>query len=531
VRREPDLRSVVRLLLGLVALLATPAPAQESPSSSNPGTSRYLPLGHWAYPYIHLLRDRGPLKGLQPLVQPYRRVDVASAVRRAMTASNASRPERGWLAELEREFAPELAVLKAGAGADASQVSGGFSIGQTAVTSRHRDPLRSAGDPAAFVFSEADLAATFPSLVAALRFRWDEWLLNDPQFPDGIVVEQHPNFLGFLDFGARAEDAYFELQLPYFRLFAGRLSRNWGLPGTLGLLVSDYSYSYDQVAYRLGSDRLGINGFVAQLDEWPDNTKRWLSEHRLDWQLSDRLTFSAAEAVTFGGVNRSFDFRMANPLSVWVVGGFGISWLEGPNANNNFTELSLRWSPGSWLVSYLGLMIDEMPGGGTPLAHGLQLGLRFPRLGPTTALRLDYSQLGAVTYRSIRPYERFAFRDIGIGRDLADHDLLSATLDWMPGSRLMVSPTVHLLRRGEGDFRDPWPADADANGPVLFVGQVETTLRAAVRGQWRSGPRALVEWDLGENLRWNADHTPGLHRAQFVARARLGLTFRSWGRL
>ncbi|MGH7545428.1 MAG: capsule assembly Wzi family protein, partial [Gemmatimonadota bacterium] len=351
--------------------------------------------------------------------------------------------------------------------------------------------------------------------------------LNDPQFPDGIVVEEHPRFLGFLDFAGRAEEAYLSLQWPYVDLEVGRTYRNWGLPGTGGLLVSNYAYSYDQLAYRVGTDRVALTGFVAQLDEFPGSVKRWLSAHRVDWRIRENLSVALAEAVTYGGENRSFDFRLSNPLNLWLVGGFGEDFVEGPNTSNNLTEIALWWRPARGLVTYLSFVGDEFPGGGTPLEHAAALGLQLPRLGDRLALRLDYSQVATLTYRTTRDHERYAFRDIGLGRDLSDHDLTALRLDWLPRPHLVLSPQLHLLRRGEGDFRQPWPSgQVSEDGPVLFSGEVETTLRVALGGRWRPARAGVVEWDAGGNFIWDAGHVEGRDVTRFAGRLRVSLETR-----
>jgi hypothetical protein len=456
-------------------------------------------------------------------------MDVAEAIRQADRLAELPDLERAWLDLLREELEPELRTLDGTPVSEPTRVSANFDIGTWAVAGRHRDLLRAEGTSALFGFGELDLAAEFPSVASALRFRWDGWFLNDPQFPDGTVVEEHPNFLGSLDFAGRLEDGYLELQLPYFRLLAGRLYRNWGLAQTHGLLVSSYPYSYDQLGYRIGSDRLSVTGFVAQLDEFPGSVKRWFSAHRLDWRVRENLAVAFGETTVYGGENRSFDFRQANPIAIWLVGGFGKDYEEGPNANNSFSEISAWWRPIRGMVTYVSLMFDDFPGGGSPAAYGAHLTVHFPNLSPRTGLRLDYTQVAALTYRSIRPYEIYSFRNIGLGRDVADHDLASVQLDWFPSARLMLRPVVQMLRRGEGDFRDPWPDNVTSSGPTLFIGELETTWRFALRGLWRPGRRAWMEWDLGENLISNVGHELGQSGSKFAARVRLSITTRITG--
>ncbi|MDH3291743.1 MAG: capsule assembly Wzi family protein [Gemmatimonadota bacterium] len=531
VRRDALGPPIGRLLRTLLALSVLAMPALGAPSlNAQERSSHYLYLGHWAYRYVDLLMARGHLPDLQPMVRPYRRLDVAMALANARSSGGLAESEIEWVELLQAELAPELLGRQL---ADSATVVvyGGAEVGAQVLTQRHRDMFRPEGDEAAFGHLQLAGALDFPGVTAALRLRYDGWLINDPQFPDGKVVEEHPNFLGLLDFAARAEDGYAEVQLPYVRLMAGRMQRNWGPPRTEGLLVSDYSYSYDQIGYRIGSTRLAVTGFVAQLDEFPDFTKRWFAAHRLDWRVNDGLALGFGESVIWGGENRSFDFRMAMPIATWFVGGYGKDWEEGPNRNNSFIDLSVWWKPTAKIVTTAAVMFDDFPGGGSPLAHGVDLGLALPSLSSRLGLRIGYAQVGALTYRTVSEYERYAFRGIGLGRDLADFDRLSVELDWVPTSSLFLTPTVQVLRRGEGDFRDPWPAGVTNDGPVLFIGERETTLRLALRGQWI--PRRLfwIDWDVGENLVWSAGHVPGQRANEFVGRLRVSLVANAWGKL
>ncbi len=498
-----------------------------------PGTSRassYLPVDHWAYRTIDLLIARGRLTGLDPMVQPYRRIDVARAIQEAERQSDIPVVEQGWLRQLKSELNREVAALADTANAS-PYVSGSLWGGSWAMSQRHRDVLRPEGDGAIFPFAGLGAAGEFPGVVAELRFRWDQWLLNDPQFPDGKVVEEHPNVFGDLDFGGRTEDGYLEVQIPYLRLLVGRTYRNWGNPGTDGLLVSDYSYSYDQIGYRVGVDCLNLMGYVAQLDEWPGSVKRYLSTHRLNWRPRANLAIAFNESVVYGGENRSFDLRLSNPVSIWFVGGYGKDYEEGPNSNNNFSELSAWWRPFDWLVTFASLMVDDFPGGGTPAQYAGELGVQFPRIHPRLNLHLDYSQVAALTYRTVIDHQVYSMRDLGLGRDISDNDLLSVQLDWFPHYSLIVSPAVQLLRRGEGDFRDPWPEGVTESGPTLFIGQVETTARLALAGQWVPRMWLWVNWDIGQNFVWNAGHVRGENVSEFVGRFFVALRARGWGAL
>lgn len=523
--RLPPLGSLLHpiiAIIGLGAICAAPVTAQVGTVDPARVSSHYLPMDHWGYAYVDLLVSRGVLR-LPPLMQPHRRVDIAYAVRVAGRGDWSS-PESDWLEILAQEFAQELRRLD-GVASDRTAVGVDLTVGAWGVTSQHRDVMRPAGEDDAFVIAETDWHGNFPSLATALRFRWDDQFLNDPQFPDGKVVEEHPNFLGFLDFGARSEDAYAEVQLPQVRILAGRLYRNWGLPGTQGLLISDYAYSYDQIGYRFGGDRLSITGFVAQLDEFEGSVKRWMSAHRLDWRVSDALSLAFGETVIYGGENRGLDFRLSMPIAVWLVGGFGQDFREGPNSNNSFSQLSAWWKPGAGATLYGTIMFDHFIGDETPPGYGIAAGVHFPRVTSRLGIRVDYSQIASTVYRSPRDAEIYTFRNIGLGRDLADYDLTSVQLQWMPFATLFLHPTLRVQRLGEGSFFDPYPL-RQPELPWLFIGQKETTWRLAVTGQWRPNPHAWLDWDVGQNIIKDRGHVAGLNETEFVARVRANVT---WG--
>jgi hypothetical protein len=468
---------------------------------------------------------RGVFPDLQPLLQPYRRIDIASALVAARDSNRMTTHEAGWLEVLEEELQPELAALLRPE--PATTLNGTFPIGARAVTSTHRDLLRPNGTNDVFGVAETDFSADFPIVALALRFRWDDWLRNDPQFAGGKVVESHPNFLGLTDFGGRAEEGYAEVQVPYLQLGAGRLSRNWGLPGTDGLLVSAYPYSYDQVFYRFGTTKLSITGFASQLDELEGNVKRYYSAHRLDWRVNDNLSLAFGESVVYGGENRSFDLRQATPIGVWLVGGFGEDFTEGANSNNSFSEISVWWRFKNTLVSYLSVMYDSPSENNAGPGYGLAASLQLPNLGQA-ALRLDYTQIGAMTYRAPIEYEGYTFRDLGLGHDMADFDRFALSLDWQPEPRLFLTPTVDWLRAGEGDFRDPFPEDGTGL-PWVHTGTVEHTLRLGLRGLWRPTRIFQFEWDAGQNFLWNRGHVEGVTGSSFASHFRVSVTPRAWG--
>jgi len=179
------------------------------------GRAPYLYLHHPLYAEIDLLLERGVLRGLSPVVRPYRRGDIARAVQRADT-SRASVAERGWLARLRRALRPELEALAQGGERTRVAVEGVVSV--TGRTHAHRDLLRPEKAGRADLSGELDLRAAFPGVVAESHLRSDNHYWHDPQVASRVTANASRE---------RAEDAYLELQGRYARLLVGRLYRNW----------------------------------------------------------------------------------------------------------------------------------------------------------------------------------------------------------------------------------------------------------------------------------------------------------------
>ena len=129
----------MRVLLFLPPLLFTPL----SVSAQDPGRigSRILSMDSWTYEAIERLRNRAYLPGLNPLAQPYRRIDVAAELV-DVDADTLREPVAGWVRMLMGELAPELSRLSESEDEAAEQRVGlQFLVGATGADSRRRDPL------------------------------------------------------------------------------------------------------------------------------------------------------------------------------------------------------------------------------------------------------------------------------------------------------------------------------------------------------------------------------------------------------
>jgi hypothetical protein len=507
--RESQVR-VLRCAISLAVLvaLASPAAAQTPQSSQSSLADRaasagsaYLPLGHWIYDYVDLMVTRGRLAGLSPLVQPYRRIDIARAVLAAERERQLTRDEMEWVAEIKQELAGEIDLLRGRAQQDVS-FGGEFGVGFDAMSHTHRDPLRPEGEEKLFATLRLDLRGAAPGVAGALLMRWNNHYLNDPQFPDGRAIEKRQCDPIVDECAYRVEEAYVEMQLPYVRLFFGRMYRNWGLPGIDGLLLAPYAYSYDHLGYRFGSDKIALTGLYAPFNDFGGDTARHFSSHRFDWRILDNLAISVSESVVYGGENRGIDFNLTNPVGVWEISGNP----EGQE-RNAFGMAEVWFRIFDDVVTYGAFLVDNTSVGDEEAGKesgfnqfAAAFSLLLPSLKSNLALRGDLTVVSSLAYRSrVDFWEYYMIDNIGLAHDKTDAIVFAAQADWFLHPRLLLKPRLDLMWKGEDDIRKPWPDDAFTGHEKLLVGTVENTIRPSVGGRYHMRYGEMV-WDLGLNI-------------------------------
>ena len=525
------------MMLGALGLLAAdPAAAQEaeppdssaaSPTSQSPKrpkapfyASPYIQLGSWEYPILDYWISAGRVSSLSPFVQPYRRIEVAGALLE-LDEAELSSGEREWLARLKATYAYELSQLAGDAEVDA-YLGMEFAGGATVASQTHRDPLRPELEGS---FSEARLLGDFRArfegsggpVAGAVHGFYHGIYLNDPQFPDGDVVrnEDARLFKG-LDMAFRMEEAYAEVQSRYARLSVGQMYRDWGPPGLDGFLRSDYAYSEPDIGYRLGVDRVYLVGTFASYRDFGADTAHYVAIHRLEIRPIDDLMISLSEASVHGGPGQGVDFRLVNPLGIWMLAR---SDTDPPHNKMGQADVWWRATPG--LTAYGSLLVDASKGVESKL--GGSLGVELSRLAPGFLFRTNFSFLESLVYRArLNPplvWEEYTVEELGIGWDKSDLYLISLEAEWFPQAGLWLQPRLDIQINGEGDLRQERPPpETLPDFPRILVGDPETTIRPAIAGRWRNGWRFPLEvtWDVGVNFIQGYDNEVGDNRVALV---------------
>ena len=470
--------------------------------------SPYLPLDDSRLPLLEHLIARGDIDDPSPMVRPFRRADAIRVLVQADTAG-----------------APHLvAALRAAL----SEVPGGQTwrvaarAGGQAYSHIRRDVLHPLGPDGARPYADFTGEAVFGPFALVSRPAAEPRIIDDPEWPGRKD----------LTLAWRFPEAYLSAQFKYGSVFYGQMDRNWGPVGLPGIGLSNYGYPQVEAGFLLGTRTLELEALARSLTDARDTlgnvVHRYFFAHRAGARLSDRLRVGLWETTVLSGVDRAFDGRYRNPLSLLLLANqFGLG-ADG----NVMIGADAHWRVRGRTTLQAQLAIDDLqyenPGGATryPNRWGLTVA-GFGPLGRALGWRAFYTQASSLAFRTLDPFENFTDAGVGIGRNFDDMDQLTLTVSVPARTRWLLTPELTLLRQGEGAINAPFPAtDVEAGQtPQIFIGVVERTWRAAIGLTGREGPLEL-SLNAGAHHVVNADHQEGhtVNRFEGRLQATIGLS-------
>jgi hypothetical protein len=479
--------------LAWTALTAAEVRAQASP---------YVPLEHRLAPFIEHLIRAGVMQDPLPLARPLRRIDVARAAA-AVDTMRVARATRALLRELRREFA-----VGQGAARGRAEAYGGVAAGSYA----RRNPLRQDGASIVALRAGFVLEGVWGSLVASTHQLADERLRDDPDYrgrTDRWTV-------------GRGTDAYVGLQGRFGELTFGALSRNWGPPEIPGTVLSWEPYSYDHLFARVGVPRLRLETIATELDAMDvagQRRRRFWSASRLVLSPTRWLTGALTQGALWSGVGRGAEPWWLNPLKASATTQ---SDEADTSAVNSLYSATIRVALPRRIVLHGDLLVDDLSSilssSNAPDRIAATAVADVPLSGAAVA-RVAYTMVASLTYRSSQGADQALMRrGVGLGRNFADYDQLSAEVSVLASSRVLLTPQLAWLRQGEGDFRRPFPPLPADTHPLLFEGTVERTLRVGLTAAATVGRGLSLVGDIGWHAVENAAHVNGVTASDLVWR-------------
>jgi len=474
--------------------------------------SGYIALDDSRLPLIEHLIATGAVADPSPFIRPFRRVDLI----RVLSAADTSR--RG-VAELVRRLAADFAVPNG-----ESNWNVDLRGGAQTYTHARRDPLHPAGKGGIEPYAEAAVEVTAGPLVLVSRPALESRLLDDPDWTGRKNI----------DISVRMADAYLSAQWKPASLFYGEMAQNWGPVGITGLALGNESYPRPTFGLEA---HFGPFRLTAQASELADATDsldqvvhRYFFAHRLDWHASDRLHLALFETTVLSGVDRNFDGRYRNPVSLLLLTNeYGLG-----DRGNVLVGLDASWRAVRAATFQAELALDDLQyqhrSGAQryPDRYAFTLSAFGPLAG-ALSWRALYSQVSSLAFRTTDQFDNFVDGGVGIGRNFGGNDQFTVRVGVPVAHSWLVTPELTYFRQGEGSLADPSPprGPISAATPTLFVGTVEKTFRAAlgVSGSWRG---VRLSADGGFHHISNFGHVAGASADRFEGRlfATLGFSKR-----
>ena len=502
----PSLRALAAAVVLAGALAPPCVRAQASP---------YLPLDDSRLPLLEHLIARGDIEDPSPLVRPFRRADalrvLAAADTVADTAGGSTPLIRALRSSLEELPGDQTWRLAARGGAQA-------------YSHLRRDVLHPLGPDGVRPYADFTGEAVIGPFALVSRPAAEPRLTDDPEWPGRKDLELI----------WRMREAYVSAQFKYGSVFYGQMERNWGPVGLPGIGVSNYGYPQVEIGFLVGTRSLQLEALARSLEDGRDTlgalVHRYFFAHRASARLGDRVRLGLWETTVLSGIDREFDGRYRNPLSLLLLANqYGL----GSDGNVLFGA-DVDWRVRGRTRLQAQLAIDDFQYQNTsgttryPNRWALTVAGVGP-LGRALAWRAFYTQASSLAFRTLDPFESFTDGGVGLGRNFDDMDQVTLTVGVPRGTRWLITPELTLLRQGEGEINAPFPGSAGAAGdiPQIFIGVVERTWRAALDLRGREGPLEL-QLNAGVHHVVNAGHQEGRTVNRFEGRlqATLGLSRR-----
>ena len=493
------------LLVAVGSVVASGTASSQTPRV--PNGSRYLPMDHWGYEYIGRLRDRGYLPNLNPLVQPYRRLDVARDLA-VLDPDTLRQPLAEWVRLLKDELAPELDRL---AGRKTRRWGVVAMAGARASTSQRLDPTRPTGSSDTWPWWRGGAWIETGPIAAETRLYGDSYFRSDPDGGD-------PGFDPRDYVGGMSDNAYLSVVLPFAALDVGRMVRNWGPIGTPGLMLSNVATPYPAIDLEVHVGHFAARAMAAQLDT-VSGVRRHISAQELTYAKGD-VAFSLGEASLY--TYPSLLLRFLNPAELFFFN-------QSTDPPQNLMLMGQFWLRRRPVLFYLDALLDDIDVNPTtpkaePPQYGFTLGARLVSLPPWIEPALEYQQVGAWTYRTPNYNDRYSYFNRGLGVNFSDYDRLTLRADLFPPVHgLRLTPAIVFQRQWEGNFRDSIPGGYYWGRPALAYGVAERTLRFALQGRYQPLRPLWVAWDVGPNFVNNKGHVNGVKKTELEGTVELGV--------
>jgi hypothetical protein len=508
---------VRRLILLVLIAVAQPLAAQGSAD---------VPLGDNAYVYLDALLARHAMRSLSALERPYNVAEINRALAHEMPA-HMSPVIQSYVRALRRALSKYDVGKQPGLHYQLS-----LDVYGTAETSSIRELMRANTSGSVEPGGGAEGVMQAGPLTAFAHPIWDGRLNVDPEYhlPLGQITQGRAN-------PVRLQEGYLDARWKYGEIFFGREGRNSGPTMYDGLLLGNYTYSYDHIWAKIGIPQLNMETLVTRLnDEFYFNEpidQRYFSWHRLSSHIGT-VELGVTESIVYGRPAQGFVFNYVNPFGLYYFSE--INEQQGGTNANKMVGLDGAWRSPVGNFSFEAYLDDIQAFGG---CANMEAECKKPPSGGWT-LQADgipfvgdqrifvaYTLVTNLSYRTFeQPWTDYTSYGISLGRGFSDYDEVRAGIDLAAIPAVPLKLYAAFSRQGQGDYRIPFPAvDSFPTTPTIFSGVVSHVYRAGVSGAV-SLPWLDVSGDIGLNHVSNYQHVAGVDKNLFAGRVMVSLTWR-----
>ena len=323
--------------------------------------------------------------------------------------------------------------------------------------------------------------------------------------------------------------SYLQVSSAHLNLLVGRDWLFWGASPHKTVGISDNSPPFDQVRLtaKLGK-KLKATAFTTQLNStWYDDgkkrylAKRYMSGHRLDYQLNDRVEIGVAEWVLYGGDAQTLDWKYANPVTFY----YALQFNAKADDNVMFAfDAAIRPIDGvrlygEWLIDD----IQYVTTSNDPHSVAWLLGATwYPRwLERQLGVHTEYARVNRWAYTHLVPDNQFTHFGYAIGHPIStDSDTVRFSTSYQFTVSTEAEVSAVLTRQGEGTIADRFYGE-DYEALPFPTGIVARTTEIGGRVSYRP----LNAWNASLAYTWeqtqNSEHQKGkttqIHRLIFHA--------------
>ncbi len=411
---------------------------------------------------------------------PYTRTEVAKALNKC-DGSKVTHPE---LALLMAEFRPELDLVQSQAESHGSKLQFNAFVSHKINDSAH--PILRASGGFSYIISDR--------IVLQWNGVLDESFIQDSSYQ----TYEWRGMAGYQD------QAFISFYGEHLNVLVGRDYLKWGRGNSGGLFITDNSRPLDMIKGTIKSSDLRFEFLVSQLDQMY-GANRYLSASRLSFSILQKLQIGLGQSALYGGLNKSIDFTLSNPLSFYSFSQDNDKKYMNGMLYCDWEYMGLKNS-----TIYGEILIDdyqidsEVKADLEPAEYGILLGVKSVNIFGWLDAWLEYSEVRNRTYNvpEIRPWEKFLHRGVPIAHHLGNNfRFIAFELESWLADQVLGTISFEAIEKGQGTiidvFDEPWLNPSldfeDGYSEPFPYGLVEQSIQTSLTLRYTIGPGMWLE--------------------------------------